>query len=504
MSGSYPTLNGRGFVLPSRLSNSYEGGSSAGSRSRNWQPSGAGPNSVAASQLPLLRRRARAAVKNDPWAKATIARLVTNTIGTGIQPYPQHPDKTVSKLLKELWNDWILESDADGKLDFYGQQVLAARALFLDGEALGRLRVRRPEDGLSVPLQLQLMAADHLPAEKNESIPGGEIINGVQFDVVGRKVLYHLWARHPGEYGIPSHMAQQLRAVPATQIVHAFQMLEPGQVRGIPELATVLLRLKSLDNFDDAVLFRQEVANLFAGFITRPEPGNRGLDPVTGQAVSYDRDGYTPLVTLEPGMMQELLPGEEVEFSSPPDAGANYEGFMRQQLMAAFASAGVPYEIVSGDLRGVSDRVLRVVVNEFHRSIEQIQWVTFIQQFCRPVWSAWTDAIALSGAIPMPDYYKNRRLYQRVRWVPQGWPYFNPVQDIKAKKDQVRAGFKSRTSVKLEQGDDPDTVDDEINMENARADELGQVFDSDPRRTASNGSAVAQAIDDSEGGNEYV
>jgi lambda family phage portal protein len=495
--GQYDTLNRRGFVLPSRLSNSYDGGSATGSRTRNWQPSSAGPNSVAASQLPLLRRRARAAVKNDPWAKATIARLVSNTIGTGIQPYPQHPDKVVRSQLKELWNDWIPESDADGRLDFYGQQTLAARALFQDGESLARLRLRRPEDGLSVPLQVQLMAADHLPSEKNESVPGGgAIVNGVEFNAIGGRAAYHLWALHPGEYARPASTSQQLRRVPAEQIVHTYQMLEPGQVRGIPELATVLLRLKSLDNFDDAVLFRQEVANLFAGFITSPEPKNQKLDPLTGQPVAFDRDGYTPIASLEPGSMQELLPGEEVEFSTPPDAGPNYEAFMRQQLMAAFASVGVPYEIVSGDLRGISDRVLRVIVNEFHRSIEQIQWTTFIHQFCRPIWSAWMDSIALSGVLLLPDYYRNRRLYQRVRWVPQGWPYFNPVQDIKAKKDQVRAGFKSRTSVKLEQGDDPDAVDTEIANENTVADEQGLVFDSDPRRTSSNGAAVQQTLDE--------
>lgn len=496
MAGPYDTLARRGFMLPSRLQNSYDGGSSNGSRTRNWQPPSTGPNSIAAAQMSTLRRRARAARRNDPWAKATIARLVSNTIGTGIQPHPQHPDPTVSKQLKELWNDWVVEADADQRVDFYGMQTVAANHLFLDGEALGRLRTRRPEDGLSVPLQLQLLAPDHLPAEKNESLPGGgEIVNGIEFDAIGRRTAFHLWARNPGEYVQSTNVAQQIRRVPAEQMVHTYELFEAGQVRGVTALATVLLRLKSLDNFDDAVMFRQEVANLYAGFITRDAPQSQGLDVLTGQPVALDRDGFSPMVSLEPGTMQELLPGESVTWSDPPDAGENYEAFMRQQLMAAFASAGVPYEIGTGDLRGISDRVLRVVVNEFQRSIEQKQWNTFIHQFCRPVWAAWVDAIALAGIIPMPDYYRNRRLYQRVRWVPQGWPYFNPVQDIKAKRDQVRAGFKSRTSVKLEQGDDPAQVDEEIAAENALADSRGMVFDSDPRHTASNGAASQQTAD---------
>ncbi|MFP6544817.1 phage portal protein, partial [Pseudomonas aeruginosa] len=121
-----------------------------------------------------------------------------------------------------------------------------------------------------------------------------------------------------------------------------------GQLRGVPRLSPVLLRLKSLDNYDDAVLFRQEVSNLFAGFITRPrQDGAPIFDPSTGLAPAQDRDG-TPMVGLEPGTMQELLEGEEVVFSDPPDAGNTYVDFMRQQLMAAAVGVDLPYELLTG------------------------------------------------------------------------------------------------------------------------------------------------------------
>jgi capsid protein len=87
-------------------------------------------------------------------------------------------------------------------------------------------------------------------------------------------------------------------------------------------LAPVLARLKLLDDYDDALLFRQGIANMFAGFIRKPVPEEPTIDPITGQPIQTDTDGFTPMVGLEPGSMQELLPGEEVEFSSPPDAGA--------------------------------------------------------------------------------------------------------------------------------------------------------------------------------------
>ncbi|NTZ07283.1 phage portal protein [Burkholderia metallica] len=480
MKGGFPSLARRGFVVPTRLkAAAYESASTTGARAKSWRASSAGPNAAAAQNLPLLRSRARDAIRNDPWAKTAIARLVSNTIGNGIQAHPKHPNAAVRKMQKQLWEDSCEEIDADELFDMAGVQTLAARAFFSDGEVLVRRQFRSPSEGLAVPMQIRLLEADLLPMEKNEIVPGGgEIVNGVEFDADGRRVAYHLLQRHPGEYGRASTSNMQTVRVPADEIAHVFLALRPGQVRGVPELSTVLLRLKSLDNFDDAVLFRQEVSNLFAGFITKPpsEPGLMG-DPVTGAAMEYDVDGFSPVVSLEPGSMQELAPGEDVKFAEPPGAGTDYGPFMRQQLMAAAASVGMPYEVLTGDLRDVSDRVLRVILNEFRRSIEQFQWNVFIHQFCRKVWRWWVDACALSGAMPMADYYRRRRDYLRVRWVPQGWPYIHPVQDVTAKRMEIRSGLASRTGAVLSRGDDPEQVDQENADDLARERRLGIRYD---------------------------
>ena len=180
--------------------------------------------------------------------------------------------------------------------------------------------------------------------------------------------------------------------------------------------------------------------------------------------------------------MQELLPGEEVEFSDPPDAGNTYPDFMRQQLLAAAAGAGLPFELLTGDLREVNDRVIRVVLNEFRRRIEQRQFGVFVHQLCRPTRAAWLDMAVLSAAIDLPDYTRNRRAYLRTRWVPQGWAYIHPVQDVQAKRMEVRSGFTSRSEVALRQGYDAELIDSETAADNARADRLGLAYDSDARR----------------------
>jgi lambda family phage portal protein len=269
--------------------------------------------------------------------------------------------------------------------------------------------------------------------------------------------------------------------VPAEQMLHIFEPLEPGQLRGVPRLAPILKRLRSLDNYDDAVLFRQEVANLFAGFVRKPAPegpGHPPMDMLTGAPVVHDRDAFTPMVALEPGTMQELGPGEQVEFSDPPDGGNNYPDFMRQQLMAAAAGAGLPYELMTGDMRDVNDRAIRVVLTEFRRRLEQLQFQVYVHQLCRPVRAAWMDMAVLAGALELEDYVLRRREYLRTRWVPQGWAYIHPVQDVQSRMLEVGAGFASRTEMCLRSGTDAEVVDEENAADIARAKDLGLNYSS--------------------------
>jgi lambda family phage portal protein len=475
MARHYPTLTQKGFVLPSNIKASYEG-AGEGRRSKGWEASDNAINSINTPALRNLRARSRAAVRNDPYAFNVIDKRVSNLIGTGITPRPKIADDALRKLQQELWDDWVDEADADERTDFYGLQALVARTVETSGECFVRLRPRGFEDGYAVPLQLQLLAPEFVPHDKFETTRNGNSIRaGIEFTPEGKRVAFWMYLSHPRDSSSANAGYNQLVRVPAAQVLHIFEPLEPGQLRGVPRLSPVLKRLRSLDNYDDAVLFRQEVANLFAGFISRPAPDSGPVprDPVTGHPLGYDQDGFTPMVALEPGTMQELGPGEQVEFSKPPDAGNNYPDFMRQQLMAAAAGTGTPYEILTGDMREINDRALRVVLNEFRRRLEQLQFGVYVHQLCRPVRAAWMDMAVLSGALVLEDYARRRREYLRTRWVAQGWAYIQPVQDVQARRLEVQSGFASRSEMVLRTGYDAETVDAENAADLARATALG-------------------------------
>ncbi len=445
-----------------------------GRRLRGWNPPSSGPNK-AIQGLQTIRNRARDAERNE-WAGASCSRVwTTNLIGTGIVPRPKTKDANLKSKLAALWDEWTPYADADGVLDFYGLQTMATRNWVSSGEIFIRRRDRRPEDGLAVPLQVQLLESEMVPLLDTDSAPGmpvgNRIRSGIEFNRIGRRVAYWMYREHPGDRPVASANLTDLVRVPAELVRHMYEPTRPGQLRGVSSFASILVKLRGIMDMDDAVLERQKIANLFTLFITRTSMGaDPNIDPITGQPVTqFDHDG-APMAALEPGLSQELLPGEDVKFSDPPDAGTNYADFMRQQHLGTAAGHGTPYELLTGDLKDVSDRTLRVMLNEFRRHCEQRQWQIIIPMFCRPVRDWWADAAALVGELASVEAVEAKR----VTWQPHGWAYIHPVQDAQGKKIEVDAGFRSRSSVIAERGDDPEGVDAEraADIERARGHKL--------------------------------
>src|SRR5690606_14527755 len=139
----------------------------------------------------------------------------------------------------------------------------------------------------------------------------------------------------------------------------------------------------------------------------------------------------------------------------------------------------LPYELLTGDMRDISDRVLRVLLNDIRRRIEHLQFVVYVFQLFRLMRIAWLDAAVLAGSITLPDYSRRRREYLRTRWVPQGHPYIHPVQDVDGKLKEIKGGLASRSEHVLRTGYDAEQIDEENAQDNERAARLGLTYSSD-------------------------
>lgn len=329
--------------------------------------------------------------------------------------------------------------------------------------------------------------SDSIPAR----LSAGEYV--IRAEAV-RRVAYHLHRSHPGDGSLAPMSGTGASAggldtvrVGASEVIHLFRPLRPGQIRGEPWLARALVKLNELDQYDDAELVRKKTAAMFAGFITRLAPE----DTLMGEGLP-DPQGAA-LAGLEPGTLQILAPGEDIKFSAPADVGASYGEFMRQQLRAVAAAMGITYEMLTGDLTQVNYSSIRAGLLEFRRRCEAIQHGVIVHQLCCPVWRAWMEQAVLEGALSLPGYARRRRAYQAAKWIPQGWQWVDPLKEFNALKLAIRAGLMSRSEAISAYGYDAEDIDREIASDNRRADSLGLVFDSDPRHDQGVATIAAQA-----------
>lgn len=475
-----PALKAMAGTVVSTSPTPFEG-AAVGRRMGLWGMNLSGPNVAVQSSMHALRSRSRELVRNNPWADSGVDSLVSNLIGTGITPY--WPDER----LQALWNRWTSQSDADGVTDFYGQQALAAREVVESGEVLARFRGRLPQDGLVVPLQIQLLEPDYLDDMYDGMIlPSGNWTRmGIEFDAnIGSRVAYWIRRYHPGDFTPMSAFGSyETVRVPAEEVCHVFLAKRAGQVRGLPWLSSLILRLYELDHFDDATLLRQKIGNLLTGFLY-----DTGEASPLGASLGQNQDGFDE-VGLEPGAMWRVPAGtSKIEWSTPPDTGANFAPYMKYNLRAVAKGLKLTYEQLTGDHSDSNFSSWRSAIAEFRRWAEMMQWSIYIHAFCRPVALRFASVAIGTGktGIDAKAYNADPTAFAPA-WRPPRWSYVDPLKDMQAEELAVRDGFKARSTVISEQGEDPVAVEKQIAEDNQRADALGLVFDSDPRKVAKKG-----------------
>ena len=449
-----PDLGIRRLVARSALARAYEGASPRD----GWRPrrAGASPNTDHAADAASLRVRSRALVQNVPYIRRGLDSLVANVIGTGITPRSLAPAAAV---LDELWAQWAPLADADGRQDIYGLEATAYRAMEQDGEVLVRLRSRRPEDGLPVPLQLQVLEIDWLDTTKNGTHNANTIVNGIEYTPLGRVSAYWLWEQHPGEQNGFLRARGSSYPVPADRIIHLYSHERPGQGRGFPRLAPVIARVRDLQLYEDAELQRKNLETRLA-VLASGDPANMALSE-SADPEQVRKTGE--LGTLASGGITQVPAGLNLTVVEPK-AAPGYVEYLKFNLHLVAAGMGVTYEMLTGDMRDTNFSSARVALLEFRRGAEQTQWLTVIPRLCVPIWHAFVDAAVLAGKVRARDY--------AVDWSTPKWHYVNPEQDVKADLAEVSGGLSSISEKLRSRGYKPELVFAELksDFERLRAD----------------------------------
>jgi lambda family phage portal protein len=442
-----------------------------GRRTDGWHRDALDADFVLRAAARELRNHARDLIRNNGYARRAVATIANGAAGWGVQPSAVDADPAVNAKAAALWTGWAetTECESDNRATFSGIQRLVMRALVSDGEVFLRRRPRRVADGLTIPLQLQVLEADYLVTTLNtlDSQAGGPIVQGIEFDQLGRRAAYWLWSVHPGS----GRNASAPKRIDASEILHVYDVERPGQSRGVSWFGAAIVNLRDLDEYEDAELVKQKIAACFAAFVTDTD----GVGQYLGGA---DDAGDEGVEKFEPGMIHHLPPGREVSIANPP--GLTSDALPTRTLRKIAAALGITYEDLTGDYSQVNFSSARMGRLAYQGNVQHWQYDLLIPLLCAPVWQWAMEAAVAAGELPYVP---------AAEWTPPALPLLEPDKEGLAYQRLVRVGAMTVSQMIREQGRDPAHHLAEYARDLKALDAAGIVLDADARKVTAAGQA---------------
>ncbi|WP_412506154.1 phage portal protein [Roseovarius sp. SYSU LYC5161] len=441
----------------------------AASRTRRAQGmrAPAGDANVNLRGAKVMRDRARDMVRNNAIASAAARVLVDNSVGDGIIPKVRAGSDRVEREVEQIVRDFCDSTavDARGLQNIYGLQRQSVRALVESGEMMWLERPRFGRDGLPLNFQIETLESEMLDSTEYGRVPNGnDAYDGIEFDLLGRRVAYRLYYQNPfGDYMHTRNGPLESRRVKADRVAHLFKPDRPDQRRGVPMLAPVMPLLHDAYEYADARLIQQKISAMWVAF-EHDISGDIG-------------DGSTtedPIDDLQPGSYHRLPPGRTVEMPRPPEPHG-YSEYFESLLRMVAAALGITFESLAANLRGVNYTSGRLGRLDMQRNMSALQNTVIIPMLCEPMgrWLRRYIDLRLGGG----------REY-RIEWIPPRFPMTDPTKDVPATAASIRNGLTSRRRAVGELGLDVEQIDDEFARDLTRTDRLGITYDTDPRRNA--------------------
>ncbi len=334
-------------------------------------------------------------------------------------------------------------------MSFAALQRLMIRTVIQDGEFLA-LRVR--DSRLSSGYRLQVIDADLLDENENRRALDGlnAIVMGVEINAEGRPVAYHLWDRHPS---LPGRVK---RPVPAEDVLHVFKAVRPGQLRGVPWMAPVLVTWKMGARYSEAELYQSLLAASQSGFFVDKQ-GTTNIDVPRGT------DGKPKALQLElvPGVSRQLPAGLEFQPWEPKHPTANFVGFMKAINRLKARAFGRSYASLTGDLSDVNFSSMRIDREREKAQNRVHQQELLVEQFCEVIFADWVQMAALVGELGVVGF-DTETMIEFSSWMTIGWQWIDPVKDATAAQMELNMGTTSPQRICAEKGRDYFDVIDEI------------------------------------------
>jgi len=428
-----------------------------------------------------LIAHSRKQAQNNDYLKAYLSLVRRNVIGANgikLQNDARNADGSLDKAandsVESAWTKWGKrgECSLDGESSWLGIEKLAAQTVARDGTMLLRQYSGRSYGAFGY--RVQPLEVDFLDIEMSADLPNGNVVRmGIELDGNNRRVAYHMFTRHPGEY-LPGRAREKIR-VPASQIICLFRPERPGQLLGVPWAYTALRRLNMLRGYEEAAITAARVGAAKMGFYVQQANAE---PPVDIEGTGEQSEAGHLVREMEPGMMETLPQGWDFKPHDPAYPSGEIKSFVQVVLQGAAAGLDVSYPTLANDLSNVNFSSLRAGKGEEREEWRDVQqWI--IESLHEEVFSRFLPMAFLMGQMGNLPASKLEKFMQP-RWRPRGWAYVSPGEEANANQREMAAMIRSPQQIVAERGEDLETVFADIAAAKVLAEQFGLDFNPMP------------------------
>ena len=315
-------------------------------------------NADLSADLETLRHRCEWEAENNPTLKGVIHTYVTDVVG------PDGPTLQVQSD-SSAFNDWLEDHvsaifdaiDVEGRMDMADMIRLGLRGLWTGGELLRRY----VHDGFaSTPAGLRLQAIHPRRLVTPAAMSSDDaVVMGVRRNSFGRPTQFYIDTSVEGEFGLYSPL--DVEPISADLVQHEFDVIEPGQVRGVPMAAAGLQVLADLKDADEQILDSIRQAADSGVLLHSTDPDSAPLN-IVGTSVDIERRQIT---AVPPGWTPMQV--------EPTQPGTNVLEYRSERMREIGLPAGMPLMKIKRDAQGLNFSQAKFGFGDYWRSIESRQ-----------------------------------------------------------------------------------------------------------------------------------
>lgn len=418
-------------------------------RRDDWTPVDGNTESINQLNRQYMRTKARDLERNSDIANAVISAFERNVVGNGFKLQADTGDDELNAKIEAAFEQWQkpINCDITGTQSFVELCTMAVRRMRVDG---GMLFLKAYTGNKRFPFQLQARDISDLDSTfvVPQNIPkGNSIINGVEVNMYGKPTAYYI-----RQQAVDGWTDIEPMRIEAENVIPLWMKSHPQQIREITPFAMTIQRVADTEDYLSTIAVKEKTLACLAIFIKRQNPLMGGMPGRLGPNTVDDKTGYTKR-SLTPGMIEELMPGDEAQSVIPSGQASNAKEMLSTFNRFIGAGQGLSYEAVSRDMSQVNYSSARQGLLEDRRTYQRIQRF-LIDHFLDLVYEAFLDAVVTAGTIKIPNYWKDRDKYLNHYWTTPGWSWIDPVKEVTANTISLNSNQESLASVCAKNGVD--------------------------------------------------